>query len=467
MWFMLIGSSGVKMMFNIRKDFNCCKAVHCKNFGVIDSIDYVYKSKRLGYLAIECKACGSNPPWINNQLINAIFEEKIRFHFGRKLTHCKKCYAYFFFNDKNKAQLHGFTPAGTQRLKCDNCQHIYTASRHKNIDAMRAVLQTILDNEDINLAIKQTKLSTRLYYFYLEKLSLLFTNFSRLKEQEVMTRDYIALQTEGRVVHLKHNRGFYTLLTAESNSGYVLLQTTNITKEKLLKEDIYNSTENTIIQNTHANNLENEINNRYQQTLQRKHFERLLVGQLSPIKHCHLIYPNKLVYVHFSMLRAFIQKTERYGHYIELESSIRAAAMMSASPEIKTKRADIYYYFPFAHDQAPLNHKKVGWWNDRWSQFEHGAYSALTDSLKNENPFTINDTQQIARYYTYLNEKLNKSLNSFNSLLHFSEIHRVVFNFCQANNGQTAAVKFGLTESNYDPMTLLEEAVNLTDFNYG
>ena len=453
-------------MFDIRKDFNCCKAVHCKNFGVINSIDYVHKSKRLGYLAIECLACGSNPPWIDNQLVNAIFEEKVRFHFGRKITHCKDCHQYFFFNEKNKAQLHGFTAAGTQRLKCQNCQRVYTASRHKNIGAMREVLQTIFENKDINAAIKQTNLSARLYYFYLEKLSLLLTNFSRLKEQDAMQCDYITLQTEGRVVHLKHNRGFYTLLTAEAKSGYVLLQTTNITKEMLLKEDIYNSNENTLIQNTHANNMENEINNRYQQTLQRKHFEKLLVGQLNPIKHCHLIYPNKLVYVHFSMLRAFIQKSQRYAHYIELESSIRAAAMMSAYPEIKTNRADVYYYLPFKHNHEPLSHKKAGWWNDRWSQFELGAYCALTDSLKNENPFQLTDTEHINRYYAYLDEHLNKSLNSFNTILHFSEIHRVLFNFCQEKNGATTAMGYGLADNIVNPMELLEEAINLTDFIY-
>jgi hypothetical protein len=212
--------------------------------------------------------------------------------------------------------------------------------------------------------------------------------------------------------------------------------------------------------------MENEINNRYQQTLQRKHFEKLLVGPLNPIKHCHLIYPNKLVYVHFSMLRAFIQKSKRYAHYIELESSIRAAAMMSAYPEIKTNRADIYYYLPFTHNHEPLNHKKAGWWNDRWSHFELGAYCALTDSLKNNNPFHLHDTDHINRYYTYLDEHLNKSLNSFNTILHFSEIHRVLFNFCQENKGKTTAMALGVADNIFDPMALLEEAINLTDFVY-
>lgn len=450
-------------MFNMRQDFNCCKTVGCKNFGVIGSDDYIYKSKRLGFLSIECKACGSNPPWIDNQLIENILKEKLAFHFARKISHCSHCYPYFFFTEKNQAQLHGFTAAGTQRLKCKNCQRIYSLSKHKNIDAIKQVLQTIIDNQDINIAIKKTGLSARLYYFYLEKLSLLFTNYSRLKEQQIMQQHYIALQTEGKVVHLEHQRGFYTLLSAEANSGYILLQTTNLTKEKLNKQDIYHSTEDTILKETHANNTENEIKQRYQQTLHRKHFERLLVGSLKAINHCNLIYPNKLVYVHFSLLRAFTQKALRYGHYIELESSIRAAALMSAYPEIKESKADIYYYLPFSNSQDTLVNKKVGWWNDRWFSFELGAYSPITKSLKNDNPFQLNDTNHLNRYYSYLDTNLNKGLNSLNTIANFSEIHRVLFNFCEVNEGKSTAMSFALADKPFTAMALLDEAIKLSD----
>lgn len=464
MLFMLKWHTEVNIMFDIRKDFNCCKTISCKNFGVNGSEDYVYKSRRLGYLSVECKACGSNPPWINNELIENIQKEKLTFHFARKITHCKHCYQYFFFNEKNTAKLHGFTGAGTQRLKCNNCHRIYSLGRHKNIDAIRQVLQTIIDNLDINVAIRKTGLSARLYYFYLEKLSLLFTNYSRLKEQDVMERKYIALQTEGKVLHLHHKRGFYTLLSAEAESGYVLLQTNNLTKQKLLERDVYNTCENTIIKDTHANNVENEIKQHYQQTLYRKHFEKLLIGEIKAINHCNLLYPNKLVYVHFSLLRAFIQKAQRYSHYIELESSIRAAAVMSAYPEIKTGKADVYYYLPFLNNQEVLNNKKIGWWGDRWFSFELGAYSSITNNSKNDIPFHLNDTDHLNRYYTYLEQNLNKSLNSFNTIANFSEIHRVLFNFCQAHRDKTPAMSFGLIESALTATELLNEAIYLSDY---
>jgi hypothetical protein len=73
-------------MFKFTDDFNCCKTVSCKNFAVINSDDYIQHSKRLGYLSIECKLCGSNPPWINNAVVEKILQEKLKFQFARKLT---------------------------------------------------------------------------------------------------------------------------------------------------------------------------------------------------------------------------------------------------------------------------------------------------------------------------------------------------------------------------------------------
>lgn len=450
-------------MFNIRKDFNCCKTVGCKNFGINESSDYVYKSKRFGYVSVQCKACGSNPPWINNPLIEEILKEKLSFHFARKISYCRNCSDYFFFNDKNSVRLHGFTAAGTQRLKCKKCQHVYSLSKHKNITALTQILQTIIDNLDINQAIKKTALPARLYYFYLDKLAQLFSNYSRLKEQAIMEQNYIALQTEGKVLHLDHQRGFYTLLTSDAKSGYILLQTNNLTEKKLAPQDSYQSPDNAVIKDHHAKTIENELEYHYQQTMQRKHFEKLLVGTLKPVRHCDLIYPAQLAYVHFSLLRAFTKKTQRYGHYIELESSLRAAALMSSFPEVITKNADVYYYFPFSNNQDKLVNKKVGWWNDRWFSFALGAYCPITSSEHNNDPFQLADINHLNRYYSYLDKHLNKSLNSFNSIAHFSEIHRVLFNFCQTHQEQSAAMVFTLASKPFSAMELLQEAINLSD----
>ncbi|MGB5443973.1 MAG: hypothetical protein WBM99_00590, partial [Psychromonas sp.] len=105
-------------MFTFTKDFNCCKTVHCKNFAVADSADYIAQSWRLGYLSTACKLCGSHPPWVDNELVAQLLKEKLEVHFARKLTDCPACAPYFFFTESPKATLHGYTSAGRQRKKC-------------------------------------------------------------------------------------------------------------------------------------------------------------------------------------------------------------------------------------------------------------------------------------------------------------------------------------------------------------
>jgi hypothetical protein len=108
-------------MLKFLKDFNCCKTVECKNFGVSQSESYILQSERLGYLSIECKLCGSNPPWINNELVEEVLSEKLEQQFSHKVVGCHKCSPYFFIDPIPASKLHGFTSAGTQRKNCTKC----------------------------------------------------------------------------------------------------------------------------------------------------------------------------------------------------------------------------------------------------------------------------------------------------------------------------------------------------------
>ena len=384
MLFCLCGVIGDEIMIKFREDFNCCKTVGCKNFGVVNSPDYIYKSRRLGYLSIECKACGSNPPWINNALANNILREKVEFQFGRKLTDCPKCYKYFFMTEKTDTKLYGYTSAGTQRKKCSQCHSIFSLQNFKNIDALKLVLSTIIANKEIRALIKSTGLSARLYYFYLNKLALILSNFSRLNEENVIKRKYLAMHTEGKVLHLDHHRGLYTLITSEVESGYILLQTNNLTKQSISEYYIYDEKDNTIISTLDSSNIENVLINRYQQNMRRNHFEQLLVGELKPITKCNLIYPDKLAYIHFQLLNAFTTKADTYDHYIEHESCLRSAALMASDSDIKKSNAGIYFFLPFPKTSENLQGKEIGWWKDKWFSHELGAYCPIVCKIKNK-----------------------------------------------------------------------------------
>ena len=450
-----------ELMVTFRKNFNCCKTVCCKNFGVVDSEDYIYKSERLGYRSTECKACGSNPPWIKNSLVNKVLKEKLEFQFGRKLTGCPKCHNFFFITERTDAKRHGFTPAGSQRKKCSQCNSIFTLQNFKNIDALKSVLAAVITKKEVRSLLKSTGLSARLYYFYLNKLALIFSNFSRLNEETVMKRKRLAMYTQGRVLHLEHRRGLYTLITAEVESGYILLQTNNLTKQNISDRYSYDERDNTIISTSDSNNIENALIDRYQQNMKRKHFEQLLVGELKPISRCHLIYPDKLTYIHFQLLNVFVEKVDKYAHYIEHESCLRAAALMAAYPEIKKGRAGVYFFLPFSNADDSLQGKEVGWWKDRWFSNKFGAYCPIVSETEDEIDFKRPLGNSIALFYGYLDKHMDKGVNSMNVIDNLSEIHRVIFNYCELKNGKTRANHFAVSNKVYTPESLLDDALKM------
>lgn len=450
-------------MLRFTKDFNCCKTVSCKNFGITESDTYIQKSERLGYLSTECKLCGSNPPWINNALVKKVLAEKLQLHFGRKVVGCKKCSPTFFMTTTPPSKLHGFTSAGTQRKKCKQCGAVFTLPDFKNIEALKTVLASLTAKKEIKNAIKESGLSARLYYFYLNKLALVLSNFSRLNEQKILQQKSLGMHSEGRLVSLSHQRGLYVLFTAEFNSGYILLQTNNLTKHQFASEFIYHETKNTLASNIDSDNLEKVLLARYQNNLKRNHFEQLIVGELKPIVKCNAIYPDKVAYVHFQMLKVFTEGGQQYEHYIEHESTLRSASLMSSFSAIKDATANVYFFLPFVRSNidknGSLNGRPIGWWNDIWFSNKVGAFCPVTRKLKGSPSFSLNRGDAIENFYQYINKSMNKNCNSMQVINNISEIYRVIYNYCVIEKEQTAASRLGLTDNVYQPETLLEEAL--------
>ncbi|MFT6928151.1 MAG: hypothetical protein ACJAZP_003801 [Psychromonas sp.] len=446
-------------MFTFTKDFNCCKTVHCQNFAVENSADYIQKSWQLGYLSIACTSCGSYPPWVNNKLVEQIINEKLEVNFARKLTGCRKCAKYFVFDKSIKSISYGYTSAGTQRKKCSACDAVFTQANFKNINAFRLILSSIKANQNIKESIKSTGLSARLYYFYLDKLAQIFINFSRLNEEKVTHGKQMSFYTEGKVVHLAHKRGFYTLLTSDVGSGYLFLQNNNLTSQVFAQEAVYDEQENTIITVNNNDNLEMVLIDRYEQHLKRKHFEQLLVGELKPLTKCHLLYPDRLAYAHFQLLNAFTAKTSSYIHYIEHESCFRSAALMASAADIKTAKAEVCFYFDATQKGEHLQGKKIGWWGDRWFSNDFGAYCPIASHTKFNPHLKLTDTSSIDLFSAYLDDNLNKEINSLNVINNLSEIHRIIFNYCELKNNSSRATLLKITDTIYTPQSLLDAAL--------
>lgn len=448
-------------MLRFTQDFNCCKTVGCKNFGLSNSDSYIQKSERLGYLSTQCKLCGSNPPWVNNELVKKVLSEKLEQQFAQKIVGCKKCSPYFFISKETQSKRHGFTSAGTQRKKCCYCDAVFTQPDFKNSDALKRVLASLLSSREIKIAIKESGLSARLYYFYLHKLALLLSNFSRIKERTLLTREYLGLHSEGRLLALSHQRGLYTVFSAEIDSGYILLQTHNLTKHQFADEFIYHETENTLAVNIDSSSLEAVLQDRYQKNLKRNHFEQLIVGNLKPIAKCNAIYPDKVAYIHFQLLKVFTGSVGKYEHFIEHESTLRSAALMSSYRSIKSSRANVYYFLPFTGCDEKLNGKRLGWWSDVWFNNEVGAFCPITCKLDANPTFPVSNGLGVERFYQYLDKRMNKNINSMHVINNLSEIYRVIYNYCEPIKTQTGACALGFCDKSYQPNQLFEEALTL------
>jgi hypothetical protein len=446
-------------MFRFTRDFNCCKTVHCKNFALANSDDYIAQSWRLGYLSIHCKECGSSPPWVDNVLVEQLLNEQLAIHFSRELTDCSNCGGYFFFNKPSLTTLSGYTSSGRQRKKCIACERVFTLPYFKNSGALKQVLSALIAHQEIGESVKSTGLSARLYYFYLEKLAQLLTTFSRLNEEKVMGRDHLALYTHGKVIKLAHKRGFYTLLTSEGESGYILQQTNNLTKTAVDSDDIYRSKANTIIDVENEADLDTLLIKRYEQNLNRKHFEQLLVGELKPLAQSTLIAPDKVAYVHFQLLMGFTSQSRSYTHFIEHESCLRSAALMASSDEIKKATAEVCFFVASPKAEHHLDGKKIGWWEDKWFSDDSGAYCPASNGAKFVANNQLKDRESIDQFYLYLDQNMHKGINSCAVVNQLSAIHRVLFNYCQVDKAISRAQRLGVCDIHYTPQLLLDAAL--------
>ncbi len=436
----------------------------CANLGKTGNVEYSYKSERLGYVSTGCALCGSYSPWINNDLVSQVLKEKIQLHFGRKLIGCPKCHPYYFLNKPVTSKLHGFTSSGTQRKKCSQCHTVFSMKSYKKIDVLKRVLSSVLNYKNTTSVMHETQLSARLYYFYLDKLAIILGNFSRIQEQSKINNKSLVVHSEGRLLKFAHQRGVYTLFSAEEESGYILLQTNNMTQNNFEACFLYKETKNTTIKSIDSDNIENVLIDRYQQNLHRHHFEQLIVGDLRPITKCRLIYPDKVAYIHFQLLSGFTQNVESYTHIIEHESTLRAGVLMACDVDIIQGKAEVYFFVGQTIKTATpynLTGKPIGWWKDSWYTNTLGAHCAITPVLNKASHFELQNTQGITRYYAYLDAQMNKKVNSMSVIDNVFEIHRVIYNYCELRDARSAAFNFGLATKNYSVEELLDEALQV------
>lgn len=98
---------------------NCCKSFGCHNLGLAHSPDYTWPDYRLGYAALHCRACGSNPPLFNDAEFR-IWASAGLSDYAKESGHfCPACY-------QKEIIRYGHNPGGTQRVQCLRCKKVWT-----------------------------------------------------------------------------------------------------------------------------------------------------------------------------------------------------------------------------------------------------------------------------------------------------------------------------------------------------
>ncbi|GDY27098.1 hypothetical protein AHAT_29880 [Agarivorans sp. Toyoura001] len=445
-----------------RQQFNCCKNCRCPNFGLTESSDYLAESHQLGYPALHCKACGSYPPLVDSHSVNLIVEERAKLHLSKAPCGCNHCEPGFFLGPTAGVKRYGKTGANSQRYQCRQCQSVFTQVHVKGTDQLCRLFNFLSLGHSPQKIMQQLSIAPKIYYQLLQRLFHCLRFYSRQQETAVLTRKFIAIHTESNVHEFSEQKRVWALCSSEAESGYVLLHTHNQTQLQLNNSVYYQQQASTMLPSLSDSPIVDALKRRYQLTLNRYHFEDLHYGPTSHLRGTQIIQPSVCAYAHFQLLFGFTQQSDSCHHYIEHESSIRGAALMSCVDEIKHKTAEVYYIYRHPRTQSDMGSagNKVGWWNDRWFPADFGAFCGITSGQQVPAPIELPRPLACHLFFEHLEQNMSKQLKSASSVDALFEINRALFNYVICDdNGQTPSMRLGCSDSPLSGTALVTAAV--------
>ncbi|WP_432454454.1 MULTISPECIES: hypothetical protein [unclassified Agarivorans] len=447
---------------SFRHQFNCCKNCRCPNFGLTESSDYLAESQHLGYPALHCKACGSYPPLVDSHSVNLIVEEKAKQQLTKSPCGCSHCEPGFFLGTTVGVKRYGKTGANSQRYQCRKCQNVFTQVNIKGLEPLSRLFSLLNRGHNPQQIMQQLEIAPKIYYQLLQRLYQCLRFYSRQQEQRVLHRSFCALHTESQIHEFSEQKRIWTLCSTEVTSGYVLLHTHNQSQLQLNDSAHYQQKTSTLLPPLSDSPIVEALKRRYQLTLNRYHFEDLHYGSTAALRGSQLLQPALTAYAHFQLLSAFTSQNQNFHHYIEHESSIRGAALMSCVEEIKQQRADIYYVYRHPRSETDMGSagNKVGWWNDRWYPADFGAFCSITSAQQNPTKVALAQPLACQNFFQHLQLNMPKQLKSFSSVDALFEINRALFNYLLPDKeGLTPAMRLGCCEQQMTASELVSAAV--------
>ncbi len=429
-----------------QRQFNCCKAFGCTELG--KTSESPEKVHDMGFESTYCPKCSSFPPWVDDETVCSLIDELKDQHFSLKPVGCPQCLPRFF-ETQPEASRYGKTSAGRQRLKCQRCSKIFTPGSIDPDPRWSQIIQGVLGKRPALSIAYDIDVAPKVYYQLLNRLANGLRIMSRKLESDHGKRPFMAILTESKVLPFKHGHSLWALTSCDANTGYVLLNTTNLSQNPIPLEGQYSAKEFNRSKPYHQLGLYKALVKRYENTMARLNYENLNYGIAKPIARAQLVKPALVAYAHFQLLRNFTQHCEHFHHYLEHESCIRGAGLMGSFDEIKQGNADVFYVFRHHHSGKELSEEgvNIGWWNDRWYPFRAGAWSPITPRKQFRKNFHLELPLAVKNAFKHLLGVLPKEIKSPQPLLAIMEIQRCFYNFCNHDAaGYTPAMRQGFTD---------------------
>lgn len=422
-----------------RTDVNGCKTYGCPNLGISDPSRYT-RSKRLGYEAYHCPKCGAYPPVLLSKPINDLLRQLCHHQCLPDIRQCPQCFQDQDSNNNPKTvRAYGVTSAGTPRVQCRQCLHVFSLLNKERLFEQLQPLWTLLQKShadvlsDVNgqadcvvttdMLRVSSGLSPQVFYRRMALLSQLLQQYasrvetkgiarynkgdlgandsgndddSRTNEDGTNNENNIAplsLQTNSHVVRCRsglagsHGCDTWWLTTAESQTGYQLLQSANVL---IHREALGNRPYQGAYQLTTCEGDINETETlfetatlTYGRIMARRQFDELAYcdGEYRHLKDGVLLRPVYAAHAHFQFLNVLLVPVSHTNFILQHESFIRGAAIFAFQQPVIDKRCQLYYlHYSMMNvskechtsvcDKSP-KHQMLSWWNENWQQRMH------------------------------------------------------------------------------------------------
>lgn len=381
--------------------YNHCKNVKCANFGIPEDDDalrgeykYILTGLNKGYGNIpllKCNCCSETFPVKSNYGISEELKRITAYlNTDKKAVCCsdstcpnhtvpvgtKKAYASF-----------GTTRNGAKRYRCNLCKKTVSVAvptqgqhdTHKNIEIFKMLVNKAPLNRIIEMAdISWEVLYNRIDFIYKQCLAFSSNRENKLKSMD-LKRLYISVDRQDYTINWserkdKRNIILNAIASADNTTGYIFGINPNfdyhqnkedIEKEVLQNGDLekshpfrkfahiwleqdYIDTSKTIRYGKRAkvaNNLKEEISNRYDEGQERDDIEvsntKSIVEKLPD--YGVQIHAEYTMIAHFHMLKQMMPNVEKWRFFLDQDSGIRGACLSAFANEVKEHTAEAFY----------------------------------------------------------------------------------------------------------------------------